>query len=1351
MFGEKKWRGDLTGATLLDYGYQSTTARPGGGAQYAEQEGRPFEQATLRIRVPAGTQAIKMSGAEYEDELLLRRGLAIRVTSDSGYSETGGRVIEAEVVQEPPAAPLMMTGAEFDAMTPAQQRKRMKDAGYPSSTIDLVVGPTRRPSAKKAASPSASEPAPGLDSLRTLNDPEAIRDALDLRTVPDLKPLLREAGLPVSGKKRELVDRLTEHLTAPKDAPEVEAPRKAAPRKVATPADGLEADLAPYDATRLRRVATAMGVQLPPSARSKAQIAKAIADAVEYDSRHKGGDLPSKRPPRELLAEAIASTEPQAGSGDVGAAVAGLREIMDEGGTGPAVEGKVLRLLADDGGLTSARLRAVAEELGIDVPPDMRAKSSLQMHIAARVAATPKAPTPDTADSTKTKLTPAQKRAQRVEELSGALEATTSESEAKELLSRQPRADLVALAEEFGVGTRHEQYDIDDDGRPLPGRSATTKTLVDWITGAFGMAGANWPEQRQSAPEPAAPRPDTAATLSLLAGGDRERGLHANELPDVMFMDDLRQQGLVERWDDYSGIRWRLTPLGRQTASDTPDLTGSRGLSSDPDIRAVQVENRIRAAYTAVRDRQARDGHSPQWVGLTELRDEIGDTNRREVDAALLRMLGNDRGSRLIPEENQKTITQADRDSAINVSGEDKHLVSIEDPSPRPLPSTPASASTTPDEVDAAVLDAVADLDPVRGGRGARWVPLAEVRERLAALDLEQLRDIVAAGGMDRAGLAMKWKDRDRVVELIVDRVRDRSAKGQQFHPPPADPTGSRGLSDIPAVREVQVENRIRAAYRTALARKANQSNRWVGLADIRAELGDLDRAEVDRALTGFVHQPGAYLESEMNQSALTPADREAAVRVGGENNHFLRLDDPSPRPLPSTPASASTTPDEVDAAVLDAVADLDPVRGGRGARWVPLAELRKTLGDRYSREEIDEALRRLNRTSAATVAPDTNAAMLTDADRDAAVSIGGTAKHVIRLQDHRPSSRQGTPDDLTPQRTADIEADIRREVSAIAGTGFVSLTDLRARLGDRYPRTQVDQVLREMGRKSDVHLVADANQKALTPADRDAAVMIGNQPKHAIQIRTGLRPSTPDRTAARERNRLIEAHAGTARLLAEVDELLAKGADTEAIRQRLDPALTKAEGPFAGADPATVQALREALDASRAVEVENRIRAAYRDLATKPGGYVRFTQLRERAGVDRAEFDAALVRLGRSGDAVLTPEEDRRRITPADSEGAIRFGDMPTHFLSLEDPSPRPIPAGLRTAVDRATTNSRLTPTPGAGSKVTFDPATMDSLSGVDIPAGAQVQVVTRGTSVTLPDGTVVQLSKAVVTTAQP
>lgn len=59
------------------------------------------------------------------------------------------------------------------------------------------------------------------------------------------------------------------------------------------------------------------------------------------------------------------------------------------------------------------------------------------------------------------------------------------------------------------------------------------------------------------------------------------------------------------------------------------------------------------------------------------------------------------------------------------------------------------------------------------------------LRDRLSALDLEQLRDILAEHGMDTDRLAMKWRDTGRVVNRIVERVMDRAAKGDAFRTGP--------------------------------------------------------------------------------------------------------------------------------------------------------------------------------------------------------------------------------------------------------------------------------------------------------------------------------------------------------------------------------------------------------------------------------------------------------------------------------------------------------------------------------------------------------------------------------------
>ncbi|MBO4273959.1 hypothetical protein [Microbispora triticiradicis] len=83
-----------------------------------------------------------------------------------------------------------------------------------------------------------------------------------------------------------------------------------------------------------------------------------------------------------------------------------------------------------------------------------------------------------------------------------------------------------------------------------------------------------------------------------------------------------------------------------------------------------------------------------------------------------------------------------------------------------------------------------------------------------------------------------------------------------------------------------------------------------------------------------------------------------------------------------------------------------------------------------------------------------------------------------------------------------DIETKIRKAYAQLADkpNAWVSLTLLRPRLGDA-PRDRVDATLRQMIAHPDVHIVPWENQKTLTQADRDAAVIIGDQPKHRILI----------------------------------------------------------------------------------------------------------------------------------------------------------------------------------------------------------------------------------------------------------
>ena len=82
-------------------------------------------------------------------------------------------------------------------------------------------------------------------------------------------------------------------------------------------------------------------------------------------------------------------------------------------------------------------------------------------------------------------------------------------------------------------------------------------------------------------------------------------------------------------------------------------------------------------------------------------------------------------------------------------------------------------------------------------------------------------------------------------------------------------------------------ETQIREAH-DRLSRYAGD---WVPLADIRLELSGLSREQQDTALRSLDNQPGVHIIHWDNTKALRPRDHEAAIRLGGQDNHVIRID----------------------------------------------------------------------------------------------------------------------------------------------------------------------------------------------------------------------------------------------------------------------------------------------------------------------------------------------------------------------------------------------------------------------------------------------------------------------------
>jgi hypothetical protein len=102
-----------------------------------------------------------------------------------------------------------------------------------------------------------------------------------------------------------------------------------------------------------------------------------------------------------------------------------------------------------------------------------------------------------------------------------------------------------------------------------------------------------------------------------------------------------------------------------------PELAARNTEVITPPANDGEVEHLVRDAYSRLARRPGG------WVGLVRLRIDLPTLPRTAVDAALVRLYQQP-GVSLIPEENQKVLTAADREAAVEIGDQDKHLIAIE-------------------------------------------------------------------------------------------------------------------------------------------------------------------------------------------------------------------------------------------------------------------------------------------------------------------------------------------------------------------------------------------------------------------------------------------------------------------------------------------------------------------------------------------------------------------------------------------------------------------------------------------------------------------------------------------------
>ena len=202
--------------------------------------------------------------------------------------------------------------------------------------------------------------------------------------------------------------------------------------------------------------------------------------------------------------------------------------------------------------------------------------------------------------------------------------------------------------------------------------------------------------------------------------------------------------------------------------------------------------------------------------------------------------------------------------------------------------------------------------------RAVLFALLGEARQ-VANPELEQLIGVRLDGADRRQLNARKYVESTKVGRAYLHELSDAGWRwcAQELAAPPGERASSlerahykvfglfarhldaAGLtladiacptSDAPASTAANVADLtavIEAGYRSLAA----TAGEFVSLRELRLRLTDRTRPDVDAALTTMFTAQRINLIPQSNQQALSDADREAALRIGGEYKHLISIE----------------------------------------------------------------------------------------------------------------------------------------------------------------------------------------------------------------------------------------------------------------------------------------------------------------------------------------------------------------------------------------------------------------------------------------------------------------------------
>ncbi len=186
-------------------------------------------------------------------------------------------------------------------------------------------------------------------------------------------------------------------------------------------------------------------------------------------------------------------------------------------------------------------------------------------------------------------------------------------------------------------------------------------------------------------------------TNSQLAerAGFRLDGKERRELNDLKLVDSRRTGRTYAHELTDAGWRWCATELSVGLRGKATSMEGALEPSSAVSAATWMTQGRAWRTYSGgappMRPRRRPRPQMSRNLSLrpitiwplsqasslgTELRDRLSVIERTDLDSALERMYRAQRVN-LVPQDNQQALTDADRQSALRVGGEFKHLLSV--------------------------------------------------------------------------------------------------------------------------------------------------------------------------------------------------------------------------------------------------------------------------------------------------------------------------------------------------------------------------------------------------------------------------------------------------------------------------------------------------------------------------------------------------------------------------------------------------------------------------------------------------------------------------------------------------